>query len=89
MIYQELAHYEPGSDSIVVFCTPEKVHKSPQFFGVLEQVYQKKALVKIVIDEVHCVSTWGKEFRQDYENLSSLKENFPKTPILGLTATVT
>lgn len=60
MIYQELAHYKTGSDSIVVFCTPEKVNKSPQFFSVLQQVYENKALVKIVIDEVHCVSTWGK-----------------------------
>lgn len=50
MIYQELLNYEPGSESIVLFCTPEKVSKSPQFFGVLEQVYQKGALVKIVID---------------------------------------
>lgn len=38
---------------------------------------------------MHCVSTWGKQFRQDYENLSILKKNYPKTPILGLTATVT
>ncbi len=35
------------------------------------------------------MSTWGKEFRKEYENLSALKEFFPKIPILGLTATVT
>lgn len=53
-------NYEEGDDSIVIFCTPEKLNKNPQFFSILESLYRKKYLVKIVIDEVHCVSTWGK-----------------------------
>jgi bloom syndrome protein len=55
----------------------------------MEQLYHQDHLKRIVIDEVHCVSTWGKEFRIEYENLSNLKKKFPKTPILALTATVT
>ena len=52
-------------------------------------LYKRNQLKRFVIDEVHCVSTWGKDFRAEYENLSSIKRKFPNTPILALTATVT
>ena len=42
---------------------------------------------RIVIDEVHCASHWGHDFRPDYKILGILKRQFPKLPILGLTAT--
>ncbi len=42
-----------------------------------------------VIDEAHCVSNWGHEFRADYRNLGQLKQNFPLTPIVAFTATAT
>jgi len=42
-----------------------------------------------VIDEAHCVSEWGHEFREDYRKLSLLKENFSNTPIAAFTATAT
>ena len=44
-------------------------------------------LTRIVIDEVHCASHWGHDFRPDYKFLGVLKRQFPKVPILGLTAT--
>ncbi|MDA9973322.1 DNA helicase RecQ [Alphaproteobacteria bacterium] len=40
-----------------------------------------------VIDEIHCVSKWGQSFRPDYEKLSQLKSIFPKSNIVGFTAT--
>lgn len=48
-----------------------------------------KKIDRFVIDEVHCVSHWGQDFRKDYLNLDFLKDKYPDVPLLCLTATAT
>ena len=73
----------------LLYVTPEKISKSKRFMSKLEKVYELGRLSRIVIDEVHCVSQWGHDFRPDYKILGILKGQFPSVPILGLTATAT
>lgn len=73
----------------LLYVTPEKLSKSKRFMSKLEKMYDLGRLSRIVIDEVHCASQWGHDFRPDYKILGILKRQFPSVPILGLTATAT
>ncbi|RUP47746.1 hypothetical protein BC936DRAFT_145380 [Jimgerdemannia flammicorona] len=71
----------------LVYVTPEKIAKSKRFLSKLEQVYTAGRLSRIVIDECHCCSQLGHDFRPDYKKLNIFKTIFPNTPIIALTAT--
>lgn len=78
-----------GSSLKLLYVTPERIAKNKRIISSLEKCYKLKQLSLIVIDEVHCASQWGHDFRPDYKKLSVLKTQFPECPILGLTATAT
>jgi ATP-dependent DNA helicase RecQ len=69
-------------DIKLLYLSPEGI-LTPGFMDFLELV--KVSL--IAIDEAHCVSQWGHEFRKDYTRLHELRARFPKTPMMALTAT--
>lgn len=68
----------------LLYVAPERL-LNPYFLNFLQQL----PLNFFVIDEAHCVSEWGHEFREHYRGLSLLKERFPDTPIAAFTATAT
>jgi len=50
-------------------------------------VHKQRELARIAIDEAHCISEWGHDFRKDFKRLSWFRETFPDVPIMCLTAT--
>ena len=68
----------------LLYVAPERV-MNPYFLSLLHHL----PLNFFVIDEAHCVSEWGHEFRENYRELSLLKEQFPLIPIAAFTATAT
>jgi len=66
-----------------LYVAPERLN--PNFLSMLSSV----KLNFFVIDEAHCLSEWGHEFRSDYRKLGILKQTFPNTPVAAFTATAT
>ncbi|XP_065035370.1 ATP-dependent DNA helicase Q-like 2 isoform X2 [Musa acuminata AAA Group] len=87
LIYKSL---EKGEGELkVLYVTPEKISKSKRFMSKLEKCHHGGRLSLIAIDEAHCCSQWGHDFRPDYKNLGILKIQFPTVPLIALTATAT
>ncbi|OAG29102.1 bloom syndrome protein [Nematocida displodere] len=73
----------------LVYVTPEMVVMSKTLNDILQTLVQRRRLARFVVDEAHCVSQWGHDFRPDYTQLSLLKSTYPTVPITALTATAT
>eukprot|EP00057_Strongylocentrotus_purpuratus_P011614 XP_011666088.1 PREDICTED: Werner syndrome ATP-dependent helicase [Strongylocentrotus purpuratus] len=69
------------------------VYMTPEFISVatdlIEDVQRKVGITLVAIDEAHCVSQWGHDFRSAYRTLGNLRQLLPEVPFLALTATAT
>ncbi|PWY97991.1 ATP-dependent DNA helicase, partial [Testicularia cyperi] len=71
----------------LLYVTPERIAKSKSCLSALQVAYEQGRLSRIVIDEAHCCSQMGHDYRPDYAKLSILRKLFPKVPVMCLTAT--
>lgn len=78
---------DPNAGVCLVFITPEKVSKSNRLQNEMQKLFDANRLGRVVIDEAHCASQWGHDFRPDYAQLGMLKSHFPSIPIIAVTAT--
>ena len=66
----------------LIYVSPEKI-VSPNFLSLLKRIQ----ISLFAVDEAHCISAWGHDFRPEYTQLKFIKRHFPATPIIALTAT--
>ena len=70
----------------LLYAAPERIN-TPRMRGLLTSLHERGLLSLFAIDEAHCVSQWGHDFRPEYRSLSLLHETFPDVPRMALTAT--
>jgi len=71
---------------VLLYAAPERI-ATPRMLAQLESLHERGLLSMFAIDEAHCVSQWGHDFREDYLKLSLLHERFADVPRIALTAT--
>ena len=70
----------------LLYAAPERI-TTPRFLAQLDSLQERGALSLFAIDEAHCVSQWGHDFRPEYRALTVLHERYPSVPRIALTAT--
>ncbi|SCU91927.1 LADA_0F13058g1_1 [Lachancea dasiensis] len=71
----------------LIYISPEMISASEQCKRAINKLYNDGKLARIVVDEAHCVSNWGHDFRPDYKQLKYFKDQYPDIPMIALTAT--
>ena len=71
---------------VLLYVAPERL-TTERMLGQLDSLHERGLLSLVAIDEAHCVSQWGHDFRADYLALNLLHERYPDVPRIALTAT--
>ena len=88
-IMEGLRERDPQKFMQLLYVTPEMLSKNQRMISAFQQLHSRGRLARIVIDEAHCVSQWGHDFRPDYKALGDVVRQFPGVPVIALTATAT
>ncbi|THC95975.1 hypothetical protein EYZ11_004522 [Aspergillus tanneri] len=88
-VMSTLASPRPDENIELLYITPEMIKQNQSLTRILENINHARRLSRIVVDEAHCVSQWGHDFRPDYKELGELRGRFPGVPMMALTATAT
>jgi len=83
-IYVDIASGHPRTR--LLYVTPE-LCSTEGFRKRLRLMHEQGQLARVVVDEAHCISEWGHDFRKDFKRLSWFRETLPDVPIMCVTAT--
>ena len=89
LVMESLKEHDPHKFCQLLYITPEMLSKSQSMVNALKGLHQRGKLARLVIDEAHCVSQWGHDFRPDYKLLGEVRRQFRGVPVIALTATAT
>lgn len=82
-----LAQLHASDEVQILLTTPERLVGGQGLQAVLKGKYEKGEIARLVVDEAHCISKWGTDFRADYLKLAEVRREWPDLPVLCLTST--
>lgn len=86
-VVAKIRNVTPHGGVKLLYITPEMLNRSGMIKGILSDLCKKGLVSRFVVDEAHCLSDWGHDFRKDYMSLSCLRKDYPGVPLMALTAT--